>query len=80
MVVLLSPFSVALNTAHYHISIFIGDTDFSAIWGPFHVFDVGSFTVVDHLLHPLALVFHEDYDGACGITGRQFSIFLVPGN
>ena len=80
MGVLLTPFSVALDPSNDDIAVFIGDADFGAIGGPFHIFDVGGFAIIDHFLDPLALVLHEDYDGASGIASGEFPVLLVPGD
>lgn len=69
MGILFTPFSVALDSSNDDISILVGDTDFGAIRWPFHIFDVGGFSIVDHLLDPLSLIFHENDYCTGGITG-----------
>ena len=80
MGVLLTPFSVALDSSYDDIAVFISDADFGAIGGPLHIFNVGGFAIVDHFLDPLALVFHEDYDCASGIASGEFPVLFVPGD
>ena len=56
---LLSPKSGSLDTAHNDGTVFVDDTDFLTIRGPFHVGDHTLVPVVDHLLVPVT----------CAVTG-----------
>jgi hypothetical protein len=73
-----SPLTIALDSTDNDITIFIGDGYLSTIRTPFHVLNCASFAVIDHFLYPLSVVFHEDYDGACGVAGGQFAVLVIP--
>ena len=58
--------------------IFVGDTYFSAIRWPFHIFNGGYLSVIDHFLNPLVIVLHKHNNFACRIAGCQLSVLIVP--
>lgn len=78
MRILFAPFTIALDAPNNDIAIFVGDGYLSAIRAPFHILNCTSFAVIDHFLNPLSVVFHEDYDGSCGVTSSQFAILFIP--
>ena len=76
--ILLSPLAVSLDASHDDVSVLIGDADLGAIRTPFHVLDYGCFSIVDHFLDPLSIMFHKNNDGARGIACCQLAVLVIP--
>jgi hypothetical protein len=76
--VLFAPFSITLYPSHDYVTVFIGDANFTSIWTPLHVLHNRSFSIVNHLFHPLSVVFHENDDSASRVTSGEFSVLLIP--
>jgi hypothetical protein len=70
MRILLSPSSIALYSSYNNVSIFVGNTNFSSIWAPFHISDYRGLSIIDHLFYPVSIMFHKYYDHTSGVAGR----------
>ena len=75
---LFSPKSGSLDTAYNDCAVFVDDTDFLTIRGPFHVCDHTLVPVVDHLLKPMLFVHHPDDDQTSLIGCGQLLVLIVP--
>lgn len=57
-----APLSTAFDPTYYDMTILVGYAYFGAIRAPFKINNSGYFSIVDHLVDPLAIVLHKYND------------------